>query len=234
MLCSLSVYIKKKVAEVSFRASWHLIFEVPVVSQGDGGMEFVTEVMKELKYLWPQLSLMHGKSGHSQSQETAEHLNSNIKEMFMECMADNNWWGLSMEICFVHFAKNLAHHLGINRALYSALFGTDPRCGLTSTSLQSDIISLMTEDDLVSVLTTPVASPHSTACASSEDPTNTATRAETVTELSSGSPSNEIHPWPQKPPLTQSVETHSFVPPEFMASGQPLATPNSKADLCLH
>lgn len=139
-----------------------------------------------------------------------------------------------LEICFVHFAKNLAHHSGINCALYSALFGTDPRCGLTSTSLQSDIVSLMTEEDLVSVLTTPVASPHPTACASSEDPTNTATRAETVTELSSGSPSNEIHPWPQKPPLTQSVKTHSFLPPEFMASGQPLATPNSKADLCLH
>ena len=76
-------------------------FVAPVALQGHDGTDFITQVMKKLKYLWPQLSLEHGKSGHSQGQDLPAHLNSSGKETLMEWMADNNLWEWSMGICFV-------------------------------------------------------------------------------------------------------------------------------------
>ena len=230
--CVLHPLTSKKAAEMALQLpDIFLTFGAPVVLQGHDGTDFITQVMQELKYLWLQLSLVRGKPGDSQSQELAERPNSNITEILLEWMADNNLWDWSMGICFVQFAKNSAHDLGMTRAPYSALFRTDPRCGLTSASLPLDIINcLTTKEDLVSVLTTPAASPVPTAHEAPEDPTGTATRAEAATEPAPGSPSDEIRPQPQKPPPTQTVQTHSLLPPESMASEQP----DSKADLCFH
>lgn len=44
-----------------------LIFGALVVLEGHDGIEFVTEVMQELKYLWLQLSLVHGETGQSRA-----------------------------------------------------------------------------------------------------------------------------------------------------------------------
>lgn len=52
--------------------------------------------------------------------------------------------------------KNSAYHSGIKRSPYTAMFGTELKVGLTSSSLPSEIIDkLQTEDDLLTVLNTP-------------------------------------------------------------------------------
>ncbi|XP_068792011.1 probable G-protein coupled receptor 141 isoform X1 [Struthio camelus] len=192
--CVLRPLTSKKAAEVALQLlDIFLTFGAPVALQGHDGTEFITEVIQELKYLWPQLSLEAGKPRHSQSQQTVEHPNSNIKDMLMEWMVDNNSWDWTMGIRFVQFTKNSAYHSGIKCTPYAALFGTDPRCGLTSTSLPSGITNcLKTKEDLASVLTAPAVSPVSVAATAPDDHTGTAIGTEATTEPASESLTAEI------------------------------------------
>lgn len=199
-----SIHFYKKRAEVALQIlDIFLIFGAPVVLQSHDGIELINEVMQELKYLWPQLSLVHGKPGQSQSQDLAEYSRGSIEEMLIECMIDNNSWDCSLGIRFVQFSKNSDHHSRISCSPHSALFGAGSRRELTLTSLASGMISCpMTEEVLVSVLTVPAAPSIPAANADSKDPTGTATKAEAVTEPSSRFPLEEIHPQLPKPPLT--------------------------------
>lgn len=198
-----SIHFYKKRAEVALQIlDIFLIFGAPVVLQSHDGIELINEVTQELKYLWPQLSLVHGKPGQSQSQDLAEYSRGSIEEMLIECMIDNNSWDCSLGIRFVQFSKNSDHHSRISCSPYSALFGAGSRRELTLTSLASGMISCpMTEEVLVSVLTVPAAPSIPAANADSKDPTGTATKAEAVAEPSR-SPLEEIHPQLPKPPLT--------------------------------
>ncbi|XP_025943717.1 KRAB-A domain-containing protein 2-like [Apteryx rowi] len=191
----LHLLTSKKAAELALQLlDIFLTFGAPVASQGHDGTEIITEVIQELKYLWPQLSLVPGKPRHPQSQELLEHPDSNIKDMLVEWMADNNSWDWTMGIRFVQFTKNSAYHSGINCAPYTALFGTDPRCGLTLTSLPSDIINcLKVKEDLASVLTAPAVSPVSVGDTAPDDHTGTAIGTEATTEPASESLPAEIH-----------------------------------------
>lgn len=199
-----SIHFYKKRAEVALQIlDIFLIFGAPVVLQSHDGIELINEVTQKLKYLWPQLSLVHGKPGQSQSQDLAEYSRGSIEEMLIECMIDNNSWDCSLGIRFVQFSKNSDHHSRISCSPYSALFGAGSRRELTLTSLASGMISCpMTEEVLVSVLTVPAAPSIPAANADSKDPTGTATKAEAVTEPSSRFPLEEIHPQLPKPPLT--------------------------------
>ena len=55
-----------------------------------------------------------------------------------------------MGLKFVQFMKNTSHHSGINQTPYKALFGCDPRIGLRSSSLPTEVIkTMLTEEDLL-------------------------------------------------------------------------------------
>ena len=72
--------------------------------------------------------------------------------MLAAWMTDNN----TQDLRFVQNMKNSAYHSGIKRTPYAAIFGTSPKVGPTSSSLQSEILErLQTEDDLLAVLSTP-------------------------------------------------------------------------------
>ncbi|KAI0232839.1 hypothetical protein LSAT2_016873 [Lamellibrachia satsuma] len=52
--------------------------------------------------------------------------------------------------------KNSAYRSGIKGMPYAAMFGTEPRVGLTFSSLPSEIVErLQTKDDLLAILNTP-------------------------------------------------------------------------------
>lgn len=129
-----SIHFYKKRAEVALQIlDIFLIFGASVVLQSHDGIELINEVMQELKYLWPQLSLVHGKPGQSQSQDLAEYSRGSIEEMLIECMIDNNSWDCSLGIRFVQFSKNSDHHSRISCSPYSAQFGAGSRRELTLT-----------------------------------------------------------------------------------------------------
>ena len=105
-----------------------LLFGAPAILQSDNGSEFTAQVIRELKELWLQLIMVHGKPRHPQSQGSVEGANGDIKDMLAAWMTDNNTLDWSMGLRFVQNT----YHSGIKRTPYAAMFGTEPKVGLTS------------------------------------------------------------------------------------------------------
>jgi hypothetical protein len=57
-----------------------LVFGAPHILQSDNGREFTAEIIKELKVLWPDLAIFHGKPRHPQSQGSVERSIADIHE----------------------------------------------------------------------------------------------------------------------------------------------------------
>ena len=131
----------KRAAEVASQLlDIFLIFGAPAILQSDNGSEFTAQVITELKELWPQLIMVHGKPRHPQSQVSVEKANSDIKDILVAWMSDNNTQDWTVGLKFVQQQKNSAHPAGINRTPYNAMFGEDPKVGLTSSSLPPEIL----------------------------------------------------------------------------------------------
>ena len=130
-----------------------MLFGAPSILQSDNGSEFTAEVIQELKVVWPRLVMVHGKPRHPQSQGSVERANSDIKDMLVAWMDDNQTTDWSLGIKFVQFQKNSSFHAGIQRSPYTAMFGCEAKVGLTTSSLLVEIIDKMqSEDDLLSLL----------------------------------------------------------------------------------
>ena len=88
--CVLRPLRLKRAAEVAFQLlDIFLLFGAPCILQSDYESEFTAEIICELKDLWPQLHLVHGKPRHPQSQDTVERPNSDIKDMLCAWLSDN-------------------------------------------------------------------------------------------------------------------------------------------------
>ncbi|XP_066964221.1 KRAB-A domain-containing protein 2-like [Macrobrachium rosenbergii] len=152
--CVLRPLKSKRAAEVAFQlADIFLLLGAPVILQSDNGSEFTAQIITELCSMCPELSIVHGKPRHPQSQGSVERANGDIKDMLVAWMADNNSTDWATGIKFVQFSKNSAYHARIKRSPYAAMFGVNARVGLTSTSFPQEIISsLQSEQDLVTLL----------------------------------------------------------------------------------
>lgn len=124
-----------------------LIFGAPCILHSDNGREFVNSVIDELASFWPECKLVHGKPRHSQSQGSVERANQDIEKMLASWMQDNNTTNWSNGLRFVQFMKNRAHHSGIKQSPYEAMFGTEPRVGLTTSSLPLKVIKEIRDED---------------------------------------------------------------------------------------
>ncbi|XP_064099873.1 KRAB-A domain-containing protein 2-like isoform X3 [Macrobrachium nipponense] len=151
--CILRALKSKRAAEVAFHLlDIFLLFGAPVILQSDNGSEFTSQVITELKEVWPKLTLVHGKPCHPQSQGSVERANGDIKDMLVAWLADNDSQDWPTGIKFVQFQKNSALHSGIKCSPYSAMFGCEARVGLTTSSLPMEVIARMeTEEDLLAV-----------------------------------------------------------------------------------
>ncbi|KAK4311197.1 hypothetical protein Pmani_017289 [Petrolisthes manimaculis] len=152
IICTVS---SKRASDVAFQLlDIFLLFGTPSILQSD--KEFTAGVIKNLKLLWPQLTMVHGRPRHPQSQGSIERANGDIKDMLISWMSDNNSQDWTVSIKFVQQMKNASYHTGIKRTPYTAMFGTAPKVGLTSSSIPVEVIErLETEDDLCKALTVP-------------------------------------------------------------------------------
>ena len=67
--CVLRSLTSKHAAEVAYQlVDVFLLFGAPTILQSDNGSEFTTNIITELKQLWPDMKLVHGKPRHPQSQ----------------------------------------------------------------------------------------------------------------------------------------------------------------------
>ena len=221
----------KRASEVAFQLlDIFLLFGAPAILQSDNGSEFTAQVITELKELWPQLIMVHGKPRHPQSQGSVERANGDIKDMLVAWMCDNNTQDWSVGLKFVQQQKNCAHHAGINQTPYKAMFGEDPKVGLTSSSLPPEILKTLQSEDDLRALESPSAINESPDINDSPLPhaSNVTPLPPTITELSTSNDSPlppASHATPQPPTTTEPVTSNdSPLPPASHATPQPPTT----------
>jgi hypothetical protein len=98
--CILRPLSTKRAAEVAYQLlDIFLLFGAPQILQSDNGSEFTAAVISELKQLWPDLLMVHGKPRHPQSQGSVERLNCDIKDMLIAWLGDNqsNDWSIGLK-----------------------------------------------------------------------------------------------------------------------------------------
>lgn len=138
----------KRAEEVAHQlADIFLTFGAPCILHSDNGREFVNAVINEVVSYWPEVKLVHGKPRHSQSQGSVERANQDIEKMLAAWMQDNNTTNWSKGLAFVQFMKNRAFHSGIKQSPYRALFGMEPRVGLATSRLPSEVIEKLNDED---------------------------------------------------------------------------------------
>ncbi|GFS10305.1 Krab-a domain-containing protein 2-like protein [Elysia marginata] len=114
----------KRACEVAFQlVDIFTLLGAPVILQSDNGSEFTAVVIRELKKMWPELRLVHGKPRHPQSQGSVERANSDIKDMLISWMSDNTTTQWSFGLRFVQFMKNRSFNAAVKRSPYQALLG---------------------------------------------------------------------------------------------------------------
>lgn len=126
-----------------------LQFGAPSILQSDNGREFANKIVEELKILWPQLLIVHGRPRHPQSQGSVERSNQDVENILRSWMTDNKSTRWSVGCYFTQWQKNNLLHRVIGRTPYKAVFGHDPKFGLKSTNLPPTILSnITTEEEL--------------------------------------------------------------------------------------
>ena len=91
---------------------------VPDADDPDDALEdlaFATNVVGELKQLWPECLLVHGRARHSQSQGGVERLNQTVKRRLNAWMQENSSRAWSTGCKMVQWAINSAFHRGTKR-----------------------------------------------------------------------------------------------------------------------
>jgi hypothetical protein len=83
--CIIENLSSKRAAEVAYTIllNTYLVFGAPHILQSDNGREITAEIIKELKVLWPDLAIVHGKPRHPQSQGSVERSNADIHDMIV-------------------------------------------------------------------------------------------------------------------------------------------------------
>jgi hypothetical protein len=56
-----------------------LLFGAPNILQSDNGAEITVSIISQLKDLWPECKVVHGKPRHPQSQGSVDRANADIK-----------------------------------------------------------------------------------------------------------------------------------------------------------
>ena len=146
----------KRAVEVAYQLTdIFLLLGAPHILQCDNGREFTANIITELKLLWPELKLVHGRPRHPQSQGSVERENADIKSIIISWTHENNNTHWSEGLRFVQFKKNRSYHRTIDQSPYSALFGSDPKIVLSSSAIPKEILdTLETEEDLNALTTT--------------------------------------------------------------------------------
>lgn len=99
------------------------ILGAPSVLQSDNGREFANRIIEELKVMWPELAIVHGKPRHSQSQGSVERANQDVQKILFAWIEDNktNRWSEGLKFC--QLQKNCAYHTGIRQTPFEVMFG---------------------------------------------------------------------------------------------------------------
>ncbi|KAL1529671.1 hypothetical protein AB1Y20_000612 [Prymnesium parvum] len=141
----------------------------PKILQTDNGREFrsvagggkavsisdsdMADIITELKQMWPECKLVHGRARHSQSQGGVERLNQTVQRRLAAWMKDTGSKNWSVGCKLVQWTLVTSYHTGVKQTPYELAFGQKPSCGLSSLPVSPELLrTLATEQDLSNLL----------------------------------------------------------------------------------
>ncbi|XP_063803341.1 KRAB-A domain-containing protein 2-like [Pseudophryne corroboree] len=131
------------------------IFGAPSIIQSESGREFANGLISELKALWPNLKVVHGKLPDGQNPSSVETTHQDIQNMLLAWMDMEKSPKWSEGLRFVQIMKNTDYHESIYQSPYQAMFGRSIKIGLSTSPLPSDAVEeLETEEELEELLHT--------------------------------------------------------------------------------
>ncbi|XP_060859960.1 KRAB-A domain-containing protein 2-like [Metopolophium dirhodum] len=122
-------------------------FGAPSILHSNNGREFVSTIMSDLCNMWPGLKIVHGKQRHSQSQGSVERVNQDIENMIATWLQDNNTRRWSEGLKFIQFMKNRCLHHVIKCSPYEAMFGTQAKVKLATSSLPKNFAFILKKEE---------------------------------------------------------------------------------------
>jgi hypothetical protein len=113
--CVVESLTSKRAAELAYKllTSVFPVFGAPHILQINNDRKYTSSIITELKELWPELVIVHGKPRHPQSQASVERSNSDIHDMVVSWMRDNNTTSWETDITFAQFQNSRRDHVGI-------------------------------------------------------------------------------------------------------------------------
>jgi len=130
-----------------------LTFGAPCILQSDNGKEFRASVVENLRTFWPELTIVHGRPRHPESQGSVERANGEVKRLLSIWIRTTGRKDWATGIKVVQFQYNRAYNKNLESSPFKVLFGIDPPVGLQSTIIpNSKYPELYTETDLNNAL----------------------------------------------------------------------------------
>ena len=93
-------------------------------------VQFMLDVIKDIKSLWPESIVVHGRARHSESQGSVERLNRDVNKMLGLWCEQNNTTSWSVGRLFVQWQYNTKYHSAIKQTPYRLVFGQVRSCSL--------------------------------------------------------------------------------------------------------
>lgn len=142
----------------------------PAVLQTDNGREFEgaagkschftagdsSEIITEIRCLWPECKIIHGRPCHFESQGGVERLNRTYEQKILVWLEENQSLNWSVGCKLARWQINTQFHTGVKNVPYILEFGQRPRCGISSLPLSPELMcALATEAQLNAALNLP-------------------------------------------------------------------------------
>ena len=93
-------------------------------------VQFMSAVIKDIKSLWPESVVVHGRARHSESQGGIERLNRDVNKMLGYWCSTNASTSWSVGRLFVQWQYNTKYHSAIKQTPYKLVFGQVFSCSL--------------------------------------------------------------------------------------------------------
>jgi hypothetical protein len=121
--------LKSKEAEpiANYLSSLFYQFGPCKILQSDNGREFTANVIKNLKNVWPGLTIINGRPRHPESQGLVERGNATLCQVlgkFMEDKGTTHWTGCLLPAVY---SMNTSLARGVSMTPYEVVFGQKPR-----------------------------------------------------------------------------------------------------------